>query len=100
MSDEAFELGAGDSQIEKIRHSAAHIMAQAVKRLYPEAQFGVGPTIDGGFYYDMLLDTTLDDKILKKIEREMKRIVSSNVCSIFSFSFILKRFVFIYLRKF
>ena len=66
MSDQDFELGAGDSYVEKLRHSAAHIMAQAVKRMFPEAKFGVGPTIDGGFYYDMELKTTLDDKILKK----------------------------------
>lgn len=58
-----------------LRHSTAHLLAQAVKRLYPDACFGVGPVIDYGFYYDIELEHTLVPEDLKKIEREMHRIV-------------------------
>lgn len=58
-----------------LRHSTAHLLAQAVKRLYPDACFGVGPVIDYGFYYDIELAHTLVPEDLKKIEREMHRIV-------------------------
>lgn len=58
-----------------LRHSTAHLLAQAVKRLYPDACFGVGPVIDYGFYYDIELAHTLIPEDLKKIEREMHRIV-------------------------
>lgn len=58
-----------------LRHSTAHLLAQAVKRLYPDACFGVGPVIDYGFYYDIELVHTLVPEDLKKIEREMHRIV-------------------------
>lgn len=58
-----------------LRHSTAHLLAQAVKRLYPDACFGVGLVIDYGFYYDIELAHTLVPEDLKKIEREMHRIV-------------------------
>lgn len=58
-----------------LRHSTAHLLAQAVKRLYPDACFGMGPVIDYGFYYDIELAHTLVPEDLKKIEREMHRIV-------------------------
>lgn len=58
-----------------LRHSTAHLLAQAVKRLYPDACFGVGPVIDYGFYYDIELAHTLIPEDLKNIEREMHRIV-------------------------
>ena len=61
-----------------IRHSTAHILAQAVKRLYPDAHFGVGPVIENGFYYDIELSKTLSPEDLKVIEDEMKGIVSEN----------------------
>ncbi|SDI07655.1 threonyl-tRNA synthetase [Planococcus glaciei] len=64
---------------EIMRHSAAHIMAQAVKRLYGKVNFGVGPVIDNGFYYDFDLPHSLSELDLEKIEKEMKRIVSENV---------------------
>lgn len=58
-----------------LNHSCAHLMAQAVKHLYPEAKFWVGPVIEEGFYYDIDLgDRTLTDEDLSKIEREMKKI--------------------------
>jgi threonyl-tRNA synthetase len=56
-----------------IRHSCAHLMAQAVKRLFPEAKFGVGPVIENGFYYDMELPRQLEPADLEKIEAEMKK---------------------------
>ena len=59
----------------KLNHSCAHMMAQAVKRLYPQAKFWVGPVIQDGFYYDMDLgDVKLSDEDLEKISKEMKKI--------------------------
>ena len=61
-------------ELEVIRHTAAHVLAQAVKRLYPEADFGYGPATEKGFYYDVDLgDTKLTDEDLNKIEAEMKK---------------------------
>lgn len=69
-----------DKELEVIRHSAAHIMAQAIKRLYPHADFGYGPATDRGFYYDVDLgDTKLTDENLEQIEAEMKKIVKENL---------------------
>lgn len=62
--------------IEIIRHSLAHIMAASVQQLYPKAQFGVGPTVDNGFYYDIYLEEPLSDKDLKKIEKGMRKIIA------------------------
>ena len=61
-----------------VRHSAAHIMAQAIKRLHPEVKFGVGPTIDNGFYYDTDMDVQLTEEELPAIEKEMMEIVKAN----------------------
>ena len=58
-----------------IRHSTAHVLAQAVLALYPNAKLGIGPAIDDGFYYDFDLETPLKDEDLPEIEKEMKRIV-------------------------
>ena len=57
------------------RHTASHILAQAVKRLYPEAKLAIGPAIDNGFYYDFDIDTPFTPEMLDKIEAEMKKIV-------------------------
>ncbi len=65
--------------IEVIRHSTAHLLAQAVKRLYPHAQFGVGPVIENGFYYDIDIADTLTLSDLQQIEKTMKQIVRENV---------------------
>jgi len=65
--------------LEILRHSCAHLMAQALKRLYPEARFGVGPVIDNGFYYDVDIDHRLTVEDLPRIEEEMHRIVKENV---------------------
>ena len=63
-----------------IRHTAAHIMAQAIKRLYPEAKFAYGPATDKGFYYDVDLgEVKLTDQDLQNIEAEMKKIVKENI---------------------
>lgn len=64
--------------IEVIRHSTAHLLAQAMKRLYPEAKFGVGPVIENGFYYDIDLAQSLVPSDLQKIEKMMQRIVQEN----------------------
>ncbi len=67
-------------ELEVLRHSAAHIMAQAIKRLYPEADFGYGPATEKGFYYDVDLgDRKLTDEDLVKIENEMRKIVKENI---------------------
>jgi threonyl-tRNA synthetase len=60
-------------------HSSAHLMAQAIKRLYPEAQLGIGPPIDDGFYYDIELDKKLSPEDFDAIEDEMKKIVDENL---------------------
>ncbi|MDO4288029.1 MAG: threonine--tRNA ligase [Eubacterium sp.] len=56
-------------------HSASHLMAQAIKRIWPEAQLTIGPAVDNGFYYDIDLDHTITPEDLEKIEKEMKKIV-------------------------
>ena len=61
--------------LEIIRHSTAHLMAQAIKILYPEADFFVGPVIEDGFYYDFRIDTKIGDSDLKNIEKKMKELV-------------------------
>lgn len=65
--------------IEIMRHSTAHVMAQAIKRLYGEVKLGVGPTIEDGFYYDIDMDHSLTPEDLPKIEKEMKRIIDENL---------------------
>ena len=65
--------------LEVIRHSTAHLLAQAVKRLYPDAHFGVGPVIENGFYYDIEMAHPLVPEDLILIEKEMKKIVSENL---------------------
>ncbi len=63
-----------------IRHTAAHVMAQAIKRLYPQADFAFGPATENGFYYDVDLgDTKLTDEDLAAIEKEMKKICKENL---------------------
>ena len=64
--------------LETIRHSASHVMAQAVKRLFPEAKFGVGPAIENGFYYDIDLPRSLTPDDLIRIEEEMRKIVQQD----------------------
>ncbi|MET4563054.1 threonyl-tRNA synthetase [Lysinibacillus parviboronicapiens] len=65
--------------IEVIRHSTAHLLAQAFKRLFPTAQFGVGPVIENGFYYDINIAHSLVPSDLQQIEKMMKQIVRENM---------------------
>ncbi len=60
-------------------HTSSHILAQAVKRLYPEAKLTIGPSVDNGFYYDIDSDVSFSPEILSKIEGEMKKIVKENL---------------------
>ena len=66
------------NELDTMRHSCAHVLAHAVKNLYPQAKFGIGPTIEDGFYYDIDLDVALTPEDLLKIEGEMKKIISKN----------------------
>ena len=61
------------------RHTASHIMAQAVKRLYPDAKLAIGPAVDDGFYYDFDVETKFTPEDLAKIEAEMKKIVKEDI---------------------
>ena len=61
-----------------LRHSAAHVMAQAVRRLYPQVKLAIGPPIEDGFYYDLDLPVKLTDEDLPKIEAEMAKIIKEN----------------------
>ena len=77
MEDSTLNLLTFDSEGGKhaFWHSASHLMAQAIKRIWPEAQLTIGPAIDNGFYYDIDLEHTLTPEDLEKIEKEMKKIV-------------------------
>nr|WP_062047821.1 threonine--tRNA ligase [Bacillus sp. JCM 19034] len=68
-----------DEALEIVRHSTAHLMAQAIKRLYKDVKLGVGPVIEGGFYYDIDSPESLTPEDLPKIEKEMKKIISENL---------------------
>ncbi len=61
------------------RHTASHIMAQAIKRLYPDTKLAIGPAVDDGFYYDFDIDTKFTPEDLIKIEAEMKKIVKEDI---------------------
>ena len=68
-----------EEELKSMRHSLAHIMAQAIQHLWPQAKFGVGPAIDNGFYYDVYLDNgTISEADLPKIEEEMRKIVATD----------------------
>ncbi|WML55666.1 threonine--tRNA ligase [Neobacillus sp. PS3-12] len=79
--DGSIEIVTPDSKdaLEVLRHSTAHLMAQAVKRIYPNVNLGVGPVIESGFYYDMDLEESLTPEDLPKIEKEMAKIVNENL---------------------
>lgn len=68
-----------DEQLGRMRHSASHIMAEAVQCLFPEAKFGIGPTIENGFYYDFELPRPLTPEDLPVIENKMREIISQDV---------------------
>ena len=78
-SEVAFLTFEEDGGKHTLRHTASHVMAQAVKRLWPEAKLAIGPAIDKGFYYDIDMEHTLTPEDLTKIEKEMSRIVKENL---------------------
>ena len=78
-SEVAFLTFEDDGGKHTLRHTASHILAQAVKRLWPEAKLAIGPAIDKGFYYDIDMEHTLTPEDLGKIEKEMSRIVKENL---------------------
>jgi threonyl-tRNA synthetase len=65
--------------LEVLRHSTAHLMAQALKRLYPKVKLGVGPVIEGGFYYDVDVEESITPEDLPRIEKEMAKIINENI---------------------
>src|SRR5574338_557385 len=65
-----------DSDLYRIRHSAAHVMAQAVLELFPEAKYTIGPPVEEGFYYDFDLPRPLTPEDLEKIEKRMRQIIA------------------------
>jgi threonyl-tRNA synthetase len=68
-----------DQQVrDAYRHTSSHIMAQAIKRIWPEAKLAIGPSIDNGFYYDIDLEHKITEEDLLKIQKEMKRIIQAN----------------------
>jgi threonyl-tRNA synthetase len=74
----AIVTGTTSEGLDVIRHSAAHVMAQAVLRLWPGTEYSIGPTIENGFYYDFLLPQSISDADLARIEEEMARIVDGD----------------------
>ena len=67
-----------DEQLKMLNHSCAHLMAQAIKHLYPQAKFWVGPVVAEGFYYDVDLgDDVIRDEDIAAIEKEMKKVAKS-----------------------
>ena len=78
--DGSIEVLEGVEELEVLRHSAAHVMAQAIKKLYPDAAFAYGPATEKGFYYDVDLgEKKITEEDLMKIEAEMKKIVKENL---------------------
>jgi len=71
VEGEGIELDNSAESLDVLRHSTAHLMAQAIKSLYPEAKFYVGPTVKEGFYYDFKVDSEIGEGDLKKIEKQM-----------------------------
>lgn len=68
-----------ENKLEKMRHSCAHVVAAAIKELYPNAKFGVGPVVENGFYYDVDLSTPLSDADLKNIQKKAEHLIKQNL---------------------
>src|SRR5277367_1634725 len=66
------------TELERIRHSAAHVLATAILRLWPEAQFAAGPPVETGFYYDLVMPHRISPEDFPKIEEEMKKEIKAN----------------------
>ncbi|QKJ27967.1 threonine--tRNA ligase [Aliarcobacter cibarius] len=74
ISGNTIKADDSSESLEILRHSTAHLMAQAIKELYPEAKFFVGPVVNEGFYYDFKVDSKISDEDLPKIEKKMKEL--------------------------
>src|SRR6476620_10298760 len=70
--------GAPMTDLERLRHSCAHVLATAILRLWPEAQFAAGPPVENGFYYDVELPHRISPEDFEKIEAEMKKEIKAN----------------------
>src|ERR1700740_2371677 len=66
------------TEIERVRHSSAHVLATAILRIWPDAQFAAGPPVENGFYYDLELDHHISPADFEKIEAEMKKLIKEN----------------------
>ncbi|MDQ0858133.1 threonine--tRNA ligase [Metabacillus dongyingensis] len=77
-SIEIVTLDSSDA-LEIIRHSSAHVLAQAIKRIYKDVKLGIGPVIENGFYYDIDMDQSISVEDLPAIEKEMKKIINENI---------------------
>src|SRR5213594_4441947 len=66
------------TELERIRHSCAHVMATAILKIWPEAQFAAGPPVENGFYYDVELQHRISPEDFEKIEAEMKKEIKAN----------------------
>ena len=66
------------SDLDRLRHSCAHVLATAVSRIWPDAQFAAGPPVEGGFYYDVDLNHRISPDDFPQIEAEMKKVVKEN----------------------
>ena len=73
------ELSAPSDFVSRMRHTTAHVLAQAVRELMPDAKMGIGPVIENGFYYDFDLPRKITDDDLAALEERMKRIVKENL---------------------
>jgi threonyl-tRNA synthetase len=76
---QAYKIFEEDPESKAFRHTSSHVLAQAVKRLFPEAKLGIGPAIDYGFYYDFDLEHKFTEEDLAAIEKEMKKITKANI---------------------
>src|SRR5438045_7196311 len=74
----SLEQRAQITDIERLRHSAAHVLATAILKIWPDAQFAAGPPVENGFYYDLELDHRISPEDFEKIEAEMKKEIKAN----------------------
>ncbi|EUJ29429.1 threonine--tRNA ligase [Listeria cornellensis] len=81
LEDSKIEIVTPDHEdaLQILRHSSAHLLAQALKRLYPDVTFGVGPAIDSGFYYDIDTEVAISEETFPVIEKEMQNIIRENL---------------------
>ena len=79
MSEQPWSEASGAEKLFRVRHSTAHVMAQAVLEMFPDAKLAIGPPIANGFYYDFDLPRSLSTDDLEEIEKRMRRIVKLNV---------------------